>query len=77
MPAGAWILANVAQVIGDAIRMSDTPMNETLNEIGAVLKSRRSIRTFLPTPVAQSHAEYFQLELVRTTDPYRTVAMIA
>ena len=37
--------------------MSETPMNETLNEIDAVLKSRRSIRAFLPTPVARDEIE--------------------
>jgi nitroreductase len=44
-------------MIGDAIRMNDTPMNETVNEIDAVLKSRRSIRAFLPTPVAREEIE--------------------
>ena len=37
--------------------MNDTPMNETVNEIDAVLKSRRSIRAFLPTPVAREEIE--------------------
>ena len=37
--------------------MSETPMNETVNEIDAVLKSRRSIRAFLPTPVARDEIE--------------------
>jgi nitroreductase len=41
----------------EVISMGETSMNETVNEIDAVLKSRRSIRAFLPTPIAREEIE--------------------